>query len=379
MGKQIHRHGDGRSCGATTVVSGQGDVFANEKLVAVDGDQNTHGGGPLSSGANHVYINNTLVIRNGDDGGGDPVPGHGSTPASSGSGDVFAGYPTTASLGEGQVGYVQEPITEPPTDDPVILADEPNIVHQRSYTPGGGAIAPRDDGGPVVDAGNAAQSTSEYVPPYVPTSGTGSCARQDLGKVSERYESNGNASAIGYDTTGGWSWGAYQIATLTGTFKNYMSFCKVRYPDIHSELASVGGEPAFKAGGRDSAAAAKWKALKSNSNFLPSQHDFIQATHFDKLVAKIKNNTGLDICDGTHCYGLQDAIWSISVQHGPGSSIPIKGINAVGVGASDPQIISAIYDERDRVDVYFKRSTAAVRASVANRFRQERADCLALC
>ena len=52
----IHRHGDSRVCGATTIVSGQSTVFANEKLVAVNGDPNSHGGGALIAGSKNVFI-----------------------------------------------------------------------------------------------------------------------------------------------------------------------------------------------------------------------------------------------------------------------------------------------------------------------------------
>ena len=66
--KQIHRHTDARSCGATTVVSGQGTVYSNNLLVSVNGDLNTHGGGALSAGCNNVYIGNILVVNNTPDG-----------------------------------------------------------------------------------------------------------------------------------------------------------------------------------------------------------------------------------------------------------------------------------------------------------------------
>ena len=55
----VHRHGDARQCGATTVVSNQDNVFANGKLIAVQGDQNTHGAGALNASINPgtVFIN----------------------------------------------------------------------------------------------------------------------------------------------------------------------------------------------------------------------------------------------------------------------------------------------------------------------------------
>ena len=64
MSVPIHRNTDGRACGATTTVIGQNNVFANNLLVSVDGDPNTHGGGELSAANNKVYINNKLVVNN---------------------------------------------------------------------------------------------------------------------------------------------------------------------------------------------------------------------------------------------------------------------------------------------------------------------------
>lgn len=61
-----HRHGDSRQCGATTIVSGQGNVRVNGKLWSVVGDQNTHGGGQLllggASSPATVKINGIAVI-----------------------------------------------------------------------------------------------------------------------------------------------------------------------------------------------------------------------------------------------------------------------------------------------------------------------------
>ena len=40
----VHRITDARVCGAVTEQAGNSDVFANNLLVAVDGDPNSHGG-----------------------------------------------------------------------------------------------------------------------------------------------------------------------------------------------------------------------------------------------------------------------------------------------------------------------------------------------
>jgi uncharacterized Zn-binding protein involved in type VI secretion len=81
-----HRKDDSRSCGATTIVSGQSTVFVETKLWAVAGDPNSHGGGALIASGSTVKINNKLVIINGDSAALD-VLAH-PDPASSGSGTV---------------------------------------------------------------------------------------------------------------------------------------------------------------------------------------------------------------------------------------------------------------------------------------------------
>lgn len=86
-----HRHGDKRTCGATTKVSGQSTVFVNDKLWSVDGDENTHINGKLKPSGQKIFIQNKKVIvhrpdttYNADDqlhpvGGNDTDQGSGNT------------------------------------------------------------------------------------------------------------------------------------------------------------------------------------------------------------------------------------------------------------------------------------------------------------
>ena len=57
-----HRHGDARSCGATTVVVGQSSTYVDGKLWAVAGDINTDGNGQLIPSVSGVFIEGKLVI-----------------------------------------------------------------------------------------------------------------------------------------------------------------------------------------------------------------------------------------------------------------------------------------------------------------------------
>jgi hypothetical protein len=137
------------------------------------------------------------------------------------------------------------------------------------------------------------------------------------------------------------------------------------------------GTPAFTAA---------WKQLanSSPSEFKKSQHDFIKRTHFDPLVEKIRAEDGVNVT--TRSLTLQDVIWSTSVQHGGGSSIPHVALSAVNIAPGDAdfdkKFITAIYGERGRkqngVLVHFSRSSPAVQQGVANRFRDELRDALTM-
>lgn len=92
----IHRQDDSRTCGATTIVTGQSTVFAGGKLIAVDGDENTDGGGALSTSHASITINGKGIIVVGDSAAADalcPIPGgdHCAPNASSGLGTVTVG------------------------------------------------------------------------------------------------------------------------------------------------------------------------------------------------------------------------------------------------------------------------------------------------
>jgi hypothetical protein len=91
-----HRHGDLRTCGATTKVSHQTTVFVNNKLWAVEGDENTDGEGDLIAvTGDTVFIGERLVIVHGPDNAFPdskcPIPGgqHCTPFTAQGSGDTF--------------------------------------------------------------------------------------------------------------------------------------------------------------------------------------------------------------------------------------------------------------------------------------------------
>lgn len=92
----IHRQSDGRTCGAVTTVVNQSTTFANGKLIASEGDPNSHGGGGLIARCNNVFVAGKMVaIHAPNNARADskcPKPGVHCNPATAGgSSDTFVG------------------------------------------------------------------------------------------------------------------------------------------------------------------------------------------------------------------------------------------------------------------------------------------------
>ncbi|WP_370322501.1 hypothetical protein [Oricola sp.] len=187
-----------------------------------------------------------------------------------------------------------------------------------------------------------------------------------LGVLSEEFESNGNPAAIGFDSTGGWSYGKYQIASKKGRFAEFLGSLDPDFLDLKTKLENKGGDAAARQG--TEAFKNLWRSLKKDPNFVPAQHAYIKATHYDKMVAALKSIVDV----GTLSNAMQNVVWSVSVQHGPASSIVKIALNDVG-HADEAALINRIYNERSKVDRYFASSKASIKAAVLDRFRRERA------
>jgi hypothetical protein len=97
------------------------------------------------------------------------------------------------------------------------------------------------------------------------------------------------------------------------------------------------------------------------------------------------NEDGVNVLTLSHA--LQDVIWSTAVQHGPGANVPHVALSSVRTRPGDPSFdrdfIVAIYAERGRkradgVLARFSRNSPAVQRGVAQRFRDEQRDALAM-
>lgn len=204
---------------------------------------------------------------------------------------------------------------------------------------------------------------------------------QMLGKLSERYETGGRGPGVvstGAGDAGGASYGSYQMTSKPGggTVKRFVS--EADFPFRAKFAGLVPGSAQFTAA---------WKQLAQTNKdeFQASQHDYIKKTHFDPLVNKIIKENQVNVLTCSHA--LQDVIWSTAVQHGPGTNVPSVALRNIKTRPGDPSFdsdfIKAIYAERGRKNpdgslARFGRNSAKVQQGVAQRFRDEQRDALAM-
>lgn len=170
-----------------------------------------------------------------------------------------------------------------------------------------------------------------------------------IGSLSAKYESGGNPGAIGYDSTGGYSYGTYQLA-----HNNAQSF--VAESPYAQQFAGIPfNSPQFQQ---------KWKqiAQADPQGFAQAQHDYIAKTHLEPVVNRLKAG-GIDVSRMSPT--VQDVIWSTAVQHGPGNKIIEQ---AMATAKDERDFIQKVYQLRWNNGAGFASSTPSVRQSVYNRF-----------
>lgn len=193
-----------------------------------------------------------------------------------------------------------------------------------------------------------------------------------LGKLSARFESGSDGiAAIGYDSTGGTSYGKYQIASKVGSMKSFLAFLDGEAPDLAKRLRSAG--PA-NTGSRKGAMPNTWRAIAKEQpeRFEQLQEAFIHQSHYKPALEAIAQKTGID--ESSLSAAMREVIWSTAVQHGPAGAARIFArADDLSGKASD-----AGYERKMINNVYalragqFGSSTSQVRDAVRNRFRQER-------
>jgi len=173
-----------------------------------------------------------------------------------------------------------------------------------------------------------------------------------LGSLSEKYESGGDPGVIGYDNTGGYSYGAYQLAhSNANRFIAQSDFGQFFQGKTFNSLAWRN----------------TWKqvAQKYPVEFKAAQKDYIGRTHYQPQMNKLAQ-AGFNT--QTWPQALQDVVWSTAVQHGPATNLIVTALNRLPKNASAADTVRAIYNARWSGGANFARSTPDVQRSVYNRF-----------
>ena len=230
------------------------------------------------------------------------------------------------------------------------------------------------NGDPVMDSnGNPVKTATPNVPGW------------ELGQTSEKYESGGKGPGVinNYANSGdygGASYGTYQFASYLPT---KMPSGKSRPSSTNSPLMMYIRGSKFKEhfNGLTPATSefdAKWKELASKypKEFKDDQHEYIKKNYYDVMLSNIKRN-GIDLSK----FGpaVHDLIWSTAVQLGPGKTsvftVPLRNKSEL----TDKSIVEMVSDYKiSNVNSFFASSSQAIKDSVANRWKSEKAALLKL-
>jgi murein DD-endopeptidase MepM/ murein hydrolase activator NlpD len=240
---------------------------------------------------------------------------------------------------------------------------------------------------PYTASGVPAGSTDNTQPlPSKPTAAEpvapgalGQALADELGMLSAKYETGGRGPGVvstGAGDYGGVSYGSYQMASKMGVPTKFVT--QPGFPWLKDFANLVAGTAAFTA---------VWKriAAEQTAAFQKAQHDYIKKTHYDPLAAKVLNDDSLDV--NTRSRAVQDVVWSTAVQHGPATPIVHRACTTLTCKTTDANydelLIRAIYAERGKRNAngnlaYFSKSSPSVQTGVANRFKSELKDALAM-
>lgn len=202
-----------------------------------------------------------------------------------------------------------------------------------------------------------------------------SLVKSDLGALSAKYESNGRAGVIANNPGdyGGKSYGAWQFSSKTGSLESFVNSLKNTNYEYFNILVQAKAMDGNNYGSNFDNA---WQTLAKidNEGFLTLQYNYVKSAFYDKAADKLKSNYNFDI--NSRSNALKNVLWSTAVQHGVNGSVNL--FSKVNLNGSDKEIINEIYNERQKVNIYFRSSSIDVRKSVYNRFNREREDALSM-
>lgn len=194
-----------------------------------------------------------------------------------------------------------------------------------------------------------------------------------LGLKASKYESNLNPGAISNTAGdyGGKSYGAWQFSSKTGSLNSFVNWLKRKDGEFYSKLSEAKSRDGNKFGEKFDAV---WSsiAFSNRDKFMKIQQAYVKESYYDKAAQNLKSKFGFDI--NKRSDALKESLWSTVVQHGVGGTSSI--FSKLNLNKDDGSIINDLYNERKKVNVYFRSSSEQVKRSVYNRFTREKQDML---
>lgn len=222
--------------------------------------------------------------------------------------------------------------------------------------------------------------------PSIDKSLTRNPTAEGVGAIAARFESGEKGiAAIGYDKTGGTSYGKFQISSRAGTMGRFLNYLDERAPELAGRLRGAGPANTGSAQGR---MPGEWGkiAQEQPERFEKLQTEFIKKDHYQPAREKILEQTGVDIEASKPA--LREALFSTAVQHGATGAARIfnqaidkflgkagQVSQSAGAKGFEQALVSEVYAKRQN---QFGGSTESVRASVRGRLKQEKELVLAM-
>lgn len=194
-----------------------------------------------------------------------------------------------------------------------------------------------------------------------------------LGFSAAKYESNMNPGTISNTPGdyGGKSYGAWQFSSKTGSLDSFINSLKVNNTEFYEKLSGAKDNNKF---GENFDTEWAGVATSNKEEFLKLQHDYVKQDYYDNAAQDLKLKYGFDISQKSDA--LKESLFSTVVQHGVGGTSSL--FSKINLNNSDGNIINDLYNERQKVNTYFKSSSAQVKQSVYNRFTKEKQDMLSM-
>lgn len=184
---------------------------------------------------------------------------------------------------------------------------------------------------------------------------------------------------IGYDGTGGTSYGKWQLSSTTakggeGSMQAYLRWMRKQGGEKKAIAERIAAAGPMNTGGRQGAAVEQYqKEVAANASLMEeSQRQFLIESHYAPAMNRLSSDGLRKRIEGSKA--LQEAMFSTAVQHGAGSG-KIGDAGAASIwnkvyreGMTDEELIRAVYAERG---TRFSSSTGNVAAGVRNRFNKE--------